>query len=125
MTTRRRQNAERKGRLAEKLVAIRLRCKGWHLLKSRYRCPYGEIDLIMQKPERLLFVEVKFTSQTNHDAIEQVLPSPRQRRWIYDSANYFLAEQPDMHQYEMRFMVALVRPYARIQFIDDHFFDMM
>jgi putative endonuclease len=125
MTTRRRQNAEKNGRLAEKLVAIRLRFKGWYLLKSRYRCPYGEIDLIMQKPERLLFVEVKFTNQTKDDALEQILPSLRQRRRIYNSANYFLSEQPDMKEYEMRFVVALVRPYARIQFIDDHFFDMM
>ena len=125
MTRKQRQTAEKRGRMAEHLVAFRLRCKGWRMLQSRYRSAYGEIDLIMQKPERLLFIEVKFTSQTSHDAIEQVLPSPRQRRRIYDSANYFLTEQPDMHQYEMRFTVALVRPYARIQFIDDHFFDMM
>jgi putative endonuclease len=125
MTTRRRQNAEKNGRLAEKLVAIRLRFKCWYLLKSRYRCPYGEIDLIMQKPEKLLFVEVKFTNQTKDDALEQILPSLRQRRRIYNSANYFLSEQPDMKEYEMGFVVALVRPYARIQFIDDHFFDMM
>ncbi len=79
----------------------------------------------MQKPEKLLFVEVKFTNQTKDDALEQILPSLRQRRRIYNSANYFLSEQPDMKEYEMRFVVALVRPYARIQFIDDHFFDMM
>jgi hypothetical protein len=30
-----------------------------------------------------------------------------------------------MSLYEMRFVVALVRPYGRIRFIEDHIFDMM
>ena len=109
----------------EHLVAFRLRRKGWRMLQSRYRSTYGEIDLIMQKPERLLFVEVKFTSQTSDDALEQILPASWQRQRIYSSANYFLSEYPAISLYEMRFVVALVHPNGRIRFIEDHFFDMM
>ena len=123
MTRKQRQTAEKQGRMAEHLVAFRLRCKGWRMLQSRYRSAYGEIDLIIQKPQRLLFVEVKYTSQTDDDALEQILPASRQRRRIYDTANYFLSEHPAMSLYEMRFVVALVRPYGRIRFIEDHFFD--
>ena len=48
-----RRQAERRGRQAETLVAMRLRLKGWRKLAARYRNSFGEIDLIMSKPQRL------------------------------------------------------------------------
>ena len=104
---------------------MRLRVNGWKTLKSRYRSPYGEIDIIMQKPDRLLFVEVKFTNKTGDNAIETVVPQFRQRRRIYDTAKHFLIEHPSMAQFEMRFVIAIVQAYGRIEFIDDLFFDMI
>ena len=120
-----RQIAEKRGRMAEKIVALRLRLNGWKTLKSRYRCPYGEIDLIMQKPSKLLFVEVKYTSQASNDELEKVVPQARQQRRIYDTAQHFLSKYPELSQVEMQLVIALVRPYGRIQFIGGHFFDMM
>lgn len=120
-----RQIAEKRGRMADKLVALRLRLNGWKPLKLRYRCPYGEIDLIMQKPGKLLFVEVKYTSQASDDELEKVLPQARQQRRIYDTAQHFLSTYPELSQVEMQLFIALVRPYGRIKFIDGHFFDMI
>lgn len=36
-----------------------LRLRGWQLLERNWRCRWGELDLIVQKPGRLLLVEVK------------------------------------------------------------------
>jgi putative endonuclease len=118
-----RRKAERRGRQAETLVAMRLRLKGWSKLASRYRNAYGEIDLIMRKPHQLLFVEVKYTSATSDETLETVLPQPRQQQRIVNAAKGFLAENPDYHNDEMRIVVALVQPYGRLRFIDDLFFD--
>lgn len=49
----------RKGWWAEIWVALLLRCQGYTILARRYRCPVGEIDLIVKKGSQLIAVEVK------------------------------------------------------------------
>ena len=114
-----RQKAEKRGRQAEQLVSWYLWLKGWTPLATRYRCAYGEIDLIMGKKGRLLFVEVKYTSAT--DQLETILPRPHQQQRITNAAKYFLAENPARAEDEMAFVVALVRRWGRIRFIYDDF----
>ena len=123
-----RQKAERRGRQAERFVSWYLWCKGWTPLATRYRCAYGEIDLIMGKKGRLLFVEVKYTAQPvgcatdqQTDQLETILPRPHQQQRITNAAKYFLAENPSRAEDEMAFVVALVRRWGRIRFIYDDF----
>ena len=47
------------GRMGEDLVADFLRSKGYVILRRNYYSRYGEIDIIAESPETLLFVEVK------------------------------------------------------------------
>ena len=54
-----RQRAERRGRLAEWLAAGALMLKGYRLLARRQRGPFGEIDLIAVRGNRIAFIEVK------------------------------------------------------------------
>ena len=116
-----RQKAERRGRQAEQLVSWYLWLKGWTPLATRYRCAYGEIDLIMGKSGRLLFVEVKYTTASHDNQLETVLPRPHQQQRITNAAKYFLAENPSRAEDEMAFVVALVRRWGRIRFIYDDF----
>ena len=116
-----RQKAEKRGRQAEQLVSWYLWLKGWTPLATRYRCAYGEIDLIMGKKGRLLFVEVKYTATNRADQLETILPRPHQQQRITNAAKYFLAENPSRAEDEMAFVVALVRRWGRIRFIYDDF----
>lgn len=47
------------GRFGEKVAAGYLRKHGYRILKTNYRCPAGEIDIIARKGEYLVFVEVR------------------------------------------------------------------
>ena len=51
------------GRWAEHKVLLLLKARGWTCLAERWRCRYGELDLVMAKQNgvegRLLVVEVK------------------------------------------------------------------
>lgn len=47
------------GTQGEKRVAAFLRERGFNVIKRNYQCRYGEIDIIAENDEYILFVEVK------------------------------------------------------------------
>ena len=54
-----RQEAEARGRQAERIAAWWLRLKGWRIVGTRVRTPVGEIDIIARRFRTTAFVEVK------------------------------------------------------------------
>jgi putative endonuclease len=50
---------QRQGSWAEQRALRLLLGRGWTLLSRNWRCRWGELDLVMAKPGRLLLVEVK------------------------------------------------------------------
>ncbi len=50
---------QRFGRFGEDLAVRFLRQKGYRILKTNYRTPFGEIDIIAEYGDVLVFVEVK------------------------------------------------------------------
>lgn len=54
-----RRRAERGGRRGERIAALWLQLKGWHILARRARTPLGEVDLIARRGRTIAFVEVK------------------------------------------------------------------
>lgn len=56
---RRRTPEQRSGDWAEQRALRLLRAAGWRLLARQWRCRWGELDLVLHKPQRLLLVEVK------------------------------------------------------------------
>ena len=50
---------QRQGRWAEQRALRLLEGQGWRLVARNWRCRWGELDLVCEKPGRLLLVEVK------------------------------------------------------------------
>ena len=73
-----RRVAERRGRRAERLAAWYLRCKGYRILASRYRNHLGEIDLVAERGNTLVAIEVK-ARQNLADCTETV-PQQKQEK---------------------------------------------
>lgn len=73
-----RQQAESRGRSAERLAAFWLRLHGWRILAERARVPGGEVDLVARRGRVVAFVEVK--ARATVDAAEQALDAYRLRR---------------------------------------------
>lgn len=59
MEKRKSLSTHQKGKSAEEWAAIFLRLKGYRVLQNNFRVPQGEIDLVAQKGNNLIFVEVK------------------------------------------------------------------
>jgi putative endonuclease len=84
------------GSSAEALALVYLQNQHLQLLEKNFRCPYGEIDLIMQDGQMLVFVEVRMRSSVNFGgAAMSVTPSKQEK--LRRSAQRYLqihGEQP-------------------------------
>jgi putative endonuclease len=84
-----------------------LRCKGYQVLKQRYRTPVGEIDIIARKGNVLAIVEVKARPDL-HQAHEAI--SPHQQARLARAAHYYVARHPQTLHTVLRFDVIFVLP---------------
>lgn len=75
------------GLFAEEKVASYLKKLDWNILNQRYRCPFGEIDLIAHRADYILFVEVK-KRKTLRKALFAL--TNRQKQRLINSANCYL-----------------------------------
>ena len=73
-----RQQAEKRGRWAERLAALYLRLHGWRILAQRARVAGGEVDLVARRGRILAFVEVK--ARSSDDSAAFALDRYRLRR---------------------------------------------
>ena len=62
-----------RGRWAEQIALEYLLAKKLKLLEKNFRSSFGEIDLIMQDKNIILFIEVRYRSSNNfHTALESI-----------------------------------------------------
>ncbi|MEM8686287.1 MAG: YraN family protein [Pseudomonadota bacterium] len=87
--THRQRNAHRFGIEAERAAILYLRAKGYRILKTRYKVRAGEVDIIAQTGQTLVFIEVK-RRPSHAEALSSL--TPRQRQRIVRAAEYWLAE---------------------------------
>jgi putative endonuclease len=124
-------NSRGTGTLGENLVAEWLQQQGWEILHRQYRCRWGEIDIIAlgtdpeseikggKEHSQLLisrvqlptvaFVEVKTRSRGNWDAGGMLAVSAAKQAKLWQTAEIFLSNRPDLANHPCRFDVALVR----------------
>lgn len=80
--------ANENGRKAEEAAARYLEKKGYQKLKGRYRCRFGEIDLIMKDGDQLVFVEVKFRKNSDFGTPAEAVSQAKQRKLQLAARSY-------------------------------------
>ncbi len=83
------------GKWGEKLAADHLVSLGYNILEINHRTPYGEIDILANEGEFLVFVEVKTRSSKSLGNPEGAI-TPRKQKHIIDSAQHYLSEQENV-----------------------------
>ena len=97
----------RHGRWAELVAAALLFAKGYRILARRHVTPYGEVDIIAARRDRVAFVEVKHRATPN-DAEAALAPVQGDR--IARAADYWLARHVAYLEREVGLDAVLVVP---------------
>jgi putative endonuclease len=80
-----------RGHWAELIAAALLLAKGYRILARRHVTPYGEVDIIASRRDRIAFIEVK-RRPTLADAEAALTPAQGDR--IARAADYWLSRHP-------------------------------
>ena len=79
-------------RIGETFAARHLKAQGYQILTQNYRYQRGEIDLIVQQENRIVFVEVK-TRRSLKYGLPQYAVTPQKQRQISKIALAYLQSQ--------------------------------
>lgn len=82
------------GDAGEHLARRQLEAAGYTCLAEQWRCPVGELDLVMRQGDDLVFVEVK-VRRGGLIAAEQAV-TPAQQRRLLAAAQSFLRVHPEL-----------------------------
>ncbi|NIP73385.1 MAG: YraN family protein [Gammaproteobacteria bacterium] len=77
------------GRRAEQLACEHLESRGLRPVARNYRCKAGELDLIMEEADTLVFVEVRFRRNTRYGSGTETVDR-RKRAKVIAAASHYL-----------------------------------
>ena len=83
------------GKFAENRAEKMLAAAGLRTLHRNYRCRQGEIDIIAQDGDTLVFVEVRSRSRRDYGSAAESITAAKQRR-IIAAARHYLSTLPRM-----------------------------
>jgi putative endonuclease len=102
------------GRVGEDYAAKFLSESGLIVIKRNYRCPKGEIDIIAQDTQDLIFIEVRTRSSAVKGWGEESITALKRQR-LQAIASYYLLEQGYSVWPRIRFdLVALRRQNGKL-----------
>lgn len=93
----------KKGKTGEKLARRYLENKGYLIRESNYKKPTGEIDLILEDKETVIFVEVKYRKNLDFGYPREAVTTGKQKR-ILKTALWYIKEKK-LDNYGFRFDV--------------------
>ena len=121
--SRTRIDRQRIGSQAEDRAARLLLQAGYRIVARNYRCRMGEIDLIAQRADILVIVEVRVRSYVNFGGAAASITAAKQLRLIR-TTQHLLAQRTPLQRLAVRFDVILINgagSAASLEWIEDAF----
>jgi len=85
-----------KGKVAEEIACSHLKQNGLKLIDKNFYSRYGEVDLIMQDQDTLVFIEVRYRKNLDYGgALESVTPAKQKK--IQTTALYYMQKKGSEH----------------------------
>jgi putative endonuclease len=83
------------GAQAEALACAHLEQAGLKLITRNYRCPQGEIDLVMDERGTLVFVEVRYRRSSAFGSPAETVDRRKQARLTAAAGHFLLTRRAD------------------------------
>ncbi|MCL2406728.1 MAG: YraN family protein [Defluviitaleaceae bacterium] len=111
-----------KGIYGENIAGGYLKTKGYTILASRFKCNYGEVDIIASKDGVLVFAEVKLRTTVSKGIGALSVTKAKQQR-IIRTATYYLAKFTPIYR-SIRFDVLDIfgREFFEVNHIENAFY---
>lgn len=110
------------GAWGEGAAARFLEGRGYSIRETNYRCPEGEIDIIVQKGDCLVFVEVRSRRSLNFGTPEESVTAAKKQK-LANTALHYMATHSDLPaQWRVDVMAVEVGPAGevrRLEHIED------
>ena len=98
-----------RGMRGERVAAAYLARNGYRICSQNFRTRLGEVDIVCEKTQVLVFVEVKSWSRIPEEELTRSIDR-RKRRKIGEVAHAFLQRFPEYANHLIRFDVISVQP---------------
>lgn len=99
-------NRKRLGALGERIAAEFLAGRGYTVRETNFRCPLGEIDIVAEHGDYLVFVEVRTRSNLQFGTPEESV-TPAKREKLVSLAHTYLETHGDLPLFWRIDMVAV------------------
>ncbi|MCE5264879.1 MAG: YraN family protein [Deltaproteobacteria bacterium] len=76
------------GRRGEEIAAAHLAKAGYRIIEHNYRCPFGEIDIVAEEGETVVFVEVKCRSSERYGDPQLAVGREKQKKMARIAMHY-------------------------------------
>lgn len=96
-----------KGRLGESLAEVFLVKNGYKIIERNFHTRFGEIDLIVSKNQKLIFVEVKLKIGEDFGTPEEMITKHKLKQ-VEMTAQSFLLKHPEYEKFYDSFQVDAV-----------------
>ena len=113
-------NYRLQGKKAEDVACNFLLQNGLSLIEKNYQCRYGEIDIIMQDCDTLVFIEVRYRSTMNYGGAEASVDNNKRQKLVF-TANHYI--QRNHISQPMRFDVVAIYPNQPPNWITNAFME--
>lgn len=111
--------AATRGKQGEQIALRHLENHGLRLVTKNYRCYHGEIDLVMQEKQTLVFVEVRLRSGTHYGSPLASVTRGKIKRLIKTAQHYLVCHKKTA--VASRFDVVGITRNTKINWIRDAF----
>ena len=81
-------NRKRLGDTGEKLARDFLKNKGYRIRETNFRCRYGEIDIIAQKKDCIVFIEVRTKTTSAFGTPEESITAAKREKLVSTALAY-------------------------------------
>ncbi len=100
----------RLGAWGEQVAGRFLQDRGYRILATNYRCVYGEVDIVAQEDDELVFVEVRTRRVGNYGTPEESLSKPKLRRLVATCHHYLQRQDAGAAQWRVDLVSVYLQP---------------